>query len=110
VFTAGGMLIGSHAYGVLLNQLGVRATPYATEDIDIARREALTLEELPEGGFLDILKDSGIEFVEVPSLSRKKPSTSFKKRGRSTFHVDLLVPSASEEFTVVPVPELKTHA
>ena len=110
VFTAGGMLIGSHAYGVLLNRLGVRATPYATEDIDIARREALTLEKLPEGGFLDILKTSGIEFVEVPSLSRKKPSTSFKKRGRATFHVDLLVSSANEEYTVVPVPELKAHA
>jgi len=33
-------LVGSHAYGVLLNAIGVRAVPYATEDVDIlaARR------------------------------------------------------------------------
>src|SRR3989338_10427803 len=36
VFAAGGMLIGSHAYGVLLNRLRVRATPHATHDIEIA--------------------------------------------------------------------------
>lgn len=110
VFAAGGMLIGSHAYGVLLNRLGVRATPYATEDIDIARREALAFEKPPEQGLLEMLKDSGIPFVEVPSLNRKKPSTSFKQRGRSQFHVDLLVPSAKEDFPVVPVAELKAHA
>lgn len=110
VFAAGGMLIGSHAYGVLLNRLGIRAVPYATEDIDIARREALAFKKLPERGFLEMLKDSGISFVEVPSLNRKKPSTSFKQRGRSRFHVDLLVPSANEDFPVVAVPELKAHA
>lgn len=110
VFAAGGMLIGSHAYGVLLNRLGVRATPYATEDIDIARREALAFEKLPEQGLLEMLQDSGIPFVEVPPLNRKKPPTSFKQRGRSQFHVDLLVPSANEDFPIVPVSELKAHA
>ncbi|MBI5783128.1 MAG: hypothetical protein HZA69_05265 [Gammaproteobacteria bacterium] len=110
VFAAGGLLIGSHAYGVLLNRLGVRAAPYATEDIDIARGEALAFDKRPEAGLLGMLKDSGIAFVEVPSLNRKKPPTSFKQRGRSRFHVDLLVPSAGEDFSVVPVPELKAHA
>jgi hypothetical protein len=110
VFTAGGMLIGSHAYGVLLNRLGIRAAPYATEDIDIARREALAFDKLPEHGFLQMLTDSGIEFFEVPELDRKKPPTSFKQRGRSRFHVDLLVPSKDESFPVVAVPELKAHA
>ncbi len=110
VFAAGGLLIGSHAYGVLLNRLGVRAAPYATEDIDIARGEALAFDKRPEAGLLDMLQDSGIAFVEVPSLNRKKPPTSFKQRGRSRFHVDLLVPSAGEDFPVVPVPELKAYA
>ena len=110
VFAAGGILIGSHAYGGLLNRLGIRATPYATEDIDIARREALAFEKQPEQGLLEMLKDTGIPFVEVPSLNRKKPPTSFKQRGRSRFHVDLLVPSANEDFPVVPVPELQAHA
>lgn len=104
------MLIGSHAFGVLLNRLGVRAAAYSTEDIDIARREALAFASLPERGFLDMLRDSGIEFVEVPGLDKRMPATSFKQRGRSQFHVDLLVPSPNEEFPVLAVPELKAHA
>ncbi len=110
VFAAGGMLVGSHAYGVLLNRLGVRAVPYMTEDIDVARGAALQFETPPEESFLDMLQDSGVEFVAVPSLDRKKPSTSFKQRGRSPFHVDLLAPSGNETFAVVAVPELKAHA
>ena len=110
IFTAGGMLIGSHAYGVLLNHLGVRAAAYATEDIDIARRGSLAFKTLPEAGFLQMLQESGIEFVEVPQLDARQPATSFKQRGRSLFHVDLLVPSPDETFPIVPVPELKAHA
>ncbi|HEY0709179.1 MAG TPA: GSU2403 family nucleotidyltransferase fold protein [Polyangia bacterium] len=110
VFAAGGLLIGSHAYGILLNRLGIRAAAYATQDIDIARSEALAFPTLPEVGFLEMLSDSGIEFVGVPRVDRKSAPTSFKQRGRSQFHVDLLVPSPNEEFPVVPVPELKAHA
>jgi hypothetical protein len=57
-----------------------------------------------------MLRDSGIEFVAVPQIDRKLPATSFKQRGKTRFHVDLLVPSANEEFPVLPVPELKAHA
>src|SRR6202171_4596176 len=108
-FTAGGVLVGSHAFGALLNKLGVRAAPYATEDIDIARRELLALPKLARP-FIDVLKDSGIEFVAIPGLPSSKPGTSYKEKGRSRFHVDLLVPSSSNAFPVVPVPELKAHA
>jgi hypothetical protein len=41
LFRAGALLVGSHAYGALLNALGVRAALFATEDVDIVRREAL---------------------------------------------------------------------
>jgi hypothetical protein len=110
IFSAGGMLIGSHAYGVILNRLGVRAAAYATEDIDNARREALAFKKRPDASFLEMLRKSGVAFVEVPEFERGKASTSFKQRGRSRFHVDLLVPSPNETFPVVPVPELKAHA
>jgi hypothetical protein len=110
VFAAGGLLVGSHAYGVLLNKLGARAAAYATEDIDIARGEALAFETQPAQGFLEMLRESGIDFVEVPRLERGAPPTSFKQRGRSHFHVDLLVPSPAETFPVVAVPELMAHA
>lgn len=36
LFEAGAVLVGSHAYGALLNQLGARAAQYATQDVDIA--------------------------------------------------------------------------
>ncbi|RDE51382.1 MAG: hypothetical protein DVS81_06695 [Candidatus Accumulibacter meliphilus] len=110
VFQAGGVLIGSHAYSLLLNQLGAAGAPYATEDIDIARREKLAFPALPEASFLEMLQSTGIPFIEVPQLDARQPSTSFKERGRSRFHVDLLVPSAGEDFQVVAVPELPAHA
>jgi hypothetical protein len=110
LFQAGAILVGSHAFGVLLNQLGIRAAAYVTEDVDIARREALALPALPGKSFVDMLRDSGIPFVDVPQLDVRVPSTSFKQRGRSRFHVDLLVPSRDESFPVVEVPELQAHA
>ena len=41
VFSAGATLIGSHAFGVLINQMGIRAAAYATEDVDVARWKRL---------------------------------------------------------------------
>lgn len=108
VFAAGGMLVGSHAYGVLLNRLGVSAEPYATEDVDLARREALALDH--EVRLVDVLKKSGLELYEVPGLDHKRPATSFKEAGRSRFHLDLLVPSRDETYPVIAVPELGAHA
>lgn len=110
LFSAGATLIGSHAFGVLANQMGIRATAYLTEDVDVARREALALDQHPGRSFLDMLRDSGINFVEVPELDMKKPASSFKQMGVSRFHVDLLVPSDDTEIRVVAVPELKAHA
>lgn len=108
LFRAGAMLVGSHAYGALLNALGVRALPFATEDVDIARREALVIPGVP--GFLDMLRATGIEFFEIPSLDRRQRGTSFKERGSSNFRVDLLVPSADDDYPTIPVPELKAYA
>ncbi len=36
LFRCGAVLVGSHAYGALLNELGVRAAAFSTEDVDIA--------------------------------------------------------------------------
>jgi hypothetical protein len=108
VFRAGALLIGSHAYGALLNALGVRAVAYATEDVDIARREALALPDVPS--FLDMLRATGIDFYEVPSLDRRTPATSFAEPGGARLRVDLLVPSTNDDYPTIPVPELKAHA
>jgi hypothetical protein len=108
LFRAGALLIGSHAYGALLNALGVKAVAYTTEDVDIARREALALPEVPP--FIDMLRATGIDFFEVPRVDRKAPSTSFAEKGGSRLTVDLLVPSRDDDYPTVSVPELKAHA
>jgi len=53
LFRAGAFLVGSHAYGALLNDLGVRAAAFATEDVDIARGDRLAL-ALAEGGDVSV--------------------------------------------------------
>jgi hypothetical protein len=57
-----------------------------------------------------MLRATGIEFFEVPSLDCGQAGTSFKERSRSSFRVDLLVPSIGDNYLTVPVPELKAHA
>ncbi len=89
LFRAGAVLIGSHAFGTLLNGLGAKTVPYATEEADIARSEALALPELH--AFIDMLRETGIGFFEVPALNRRQHPTSFKEGGRSRLKVDLLL-------------------
>lgn len=110
LFAAGATLIGSHAFGVILNHMGIRAAAYATDDIDVARAESLAFERSPESSFLEILRESGINFIEVPQLDPRVPSSSFKQQGNSQFHVDLLVPSVDDDIHILAVPELKAHA
>ena len=108
LFRGGALLIGSHAYGALLNALGVKAVAYSTEGVDIARRETLALSEVP--AFIEMLRATGIEFFEVPRLDCRAPATSFAERGRSRLTVDLLVPSSGDDYPTIPVPELRAHA
>jgi hypothetical protein len=110
VFRTGAMLVGAHAYGALLNTLGVKPRRnYATEDIDIARYAPIQLAAIPEGGLLEILRGTGLPFVEVPQLDSRRPSTSYLQRG-TRLKVDLLVPSKDATYGSVRVPELRAHA
>jgi hypothetical protein len=110
VFHTGAMLVGAHAYGALLNVLGVKPRRnYATEDIDVARYARIELAAIPDGGVLEVLRRTGLPFVEVPALDSRRPSTSFLRRG-TKLTVDLLVPSKDATYKSVRVPELKAHA
>ncbi|HTP62385.1 MAG TPA: GSU2403 family nucleotidyltransferase fold protein [Burkholderiales bacterium] len=106
---AGLTLVGSHAYGALLNELGVIAPAYRTQDLDLARAQPLAI-ALPEGITLrQLLDETGLTFVPVPGMPSHRPSASFKLPGAETLVVDLLVPGNSVG-RVVPVKELGTHA
>ena len=110
VFEAGAVLIGTHAFEVIVNRLGIRVAVSATEDVDIARPGKLALKGTPEGGLLALLRESGIDFVGVPGFVHGAPPTSYKERGRSRFTFDLLVPTTGDEIETLPVPELNAHA
>ena len=106
----GALLVGTHAFGALLNELGVLGSPFPmTEDIDVARAHRIEVAALPKGGLLDVLRQTGLPFHEVPGLRRKEPATSYKARG-TKLKVDLLVPSDERPFQAIAVPELKAYA
>lgn len=108
IFRAGGLLVGSHAYGALLNDLGARTAGYATEDVDVARDRALRLPVART--FEEMLADSKLALHPVPQLDRKKPSTSFKPPGADRLRVDLLVPTDGNEVKVLAARELGAYA
>jgi hypothetical protein len=110
LFRAGAVLVGSHAFGALLNALGVAGAAFFTEDIDIARSGPLKLALPEETGFLELLRTSTVPLTPIPALDRKGPSTSYKPPGLDRLHVDLLVPADGFDVSTLHVPELKAHA
>ena len=109
LFANGAVLVGTHAYGVILSDLGVTTPFMMTEDLDVARAARIEIAALPKGGFLDLLKQSGLPFHEIPQLNPGKPTTSYKVRGQKLI-VDLLVPTNGEPYAPVELPELGAHA
>jgi hypothetical protein len=110
LFRAGAVLVGSHAYGALLNELAVRAAAFATEDVDVARDRPLDLALPDDVTFETILAESTVPLVPVPALDRKAPVTSYKVPGKDALRVDLLVPARGDEVTVRAVRELGANA
>lgn len=109
LFRAGALLIGSHAYGALLNDLGARAAATGTEDVDVARGRPLALADDAKS-FEEMLSDSRVPLQAVPQIDRKQPSTSFKPPGRDRLRVDLLMPASGREVKTLFAPELDAHA
>jgi hypothetical protein len=110
VFEAGGILVGTRAFEVIINRLGIRVAVFATEDVDVARLSKLALRKPPAGGILELLRESGIDFVDVPTFTHGAAASSFKERGHSRFTFVLLVPTSGKQIETLPVPELKAHA
>ena len=109
LFGAGLTLVGSHAYGALLNELGLVAPAYRTQDIDVARGAPLTLAHAGTLTLAQILEQTGMRFVPVPGLPSQRPSATFKLPGAEALAVDLLVPGARAG-AVLAVDELGAHA
>lgn len=94
VFLAGGVLVGSHAFGMYGNMLGVKWPSEATrtQDVDIAAAYRVLI-GMPDRqvNLRQALIESELGFIEVPALDRKAPSTRFRIKGKQ-LSVDVLTP------------------
>lgn len=109
LFGAGLVLVGSHAYGALLNELGISSAGYTTQDVDLARGARLEIATPHDTSLEEVLADTGLRFVQVPGMPSHKPSGSFKLPGAEALAVDLLAAGARTG-EIVEVPELGAHA
>ncbi len=112
VFKLGGVLVGTHAFVVLGNVLGVRWTGASarTEDVDVGaeHRMEVAVPEL-EADVPRALDALGMGFLPVPGFSPEEPSTSFKVRGRG-LRVDLVTPASRDQSAPVPIRRFKAAA
>jgi hypothetical protein len=106
---AGLTLVGSNAYGALLNELGIIAPGYKTQDIDVARAQPLAVAFPANFSLRELLNETGLSFVPLPGMPSHRPSASFKLPGAELLAVDLLVPGKNAG-DVIPVNELAAHA
>jgi hypothetical protein len=94
VFLAGGVIVGSHAFAICGNMLGIQwqSETTRTQDIDIASEPNFII-GLPDRkiNLQQAIIESELGFIEVPALSRKSPSTRFRIRGKQ-LSVDVLTP------------------
>jgi len=113
VFLAGGVLVGSHAFAVYGNMLGVEwdSETTRTQDVDIAvdRHLVIAVADKPVR-MRDALMKSDMGFIEVPALDRRAPSTRFRIKGRG-LSVDLLTPMIGRPSgTPIHLAALDTYA
>ncbi len=114
IFLRGGVLIGTHAFQIYGNLLGVRFEQrhLRTADIDIAHdlAVAFALRDEPEIDTARAIGDSALGFLPVPGLDPRVPSTSYKVRGRE-LRIDFLTPAKSAQATApVQIPGLGLSA
>jgi len=112
-FLVGGVLVGSHAFSIYGNMLGVNWPSKITQihDVDIApdNHIALGLRNEPVD-LKQALLDADMGFVEVPALDRKSPSTSFRIQGKQ-LSVDMLTPMTGKPVSKpVMITALNTYA
>jgi len=112
-FLVGGVLVGSHAFTVYGNMLGIQWPSKITQthDIDIAGDNHISLGLINKSiNLKQTLLDAEMGFVEVPALNRKAPSTSFRIQGKQ-LSVDVLTPMIGKPSSkAILISALNTYA
>jgi hypothetical protein len=112
VFRQGGVLVGTHAFVVLGNVLGVawEGGAIRTQDVDLAAAPRMSVAVTDEPADVpSALERLEMGFLPVPGLDRTSPSTAFKVRGQG-LRVDLLTPARGDATSPVTIPRLKAAA
>lgn len=114
LFRMGAVLVGTHAFTVLGNLLGVKWLHSAlhTQDVDIAGEPRLDIAfpQVKRADTPQILDQLEMGFLPVPGFNPGQPSTSFKVRGKS-LRVDFLTPArGSKDTGPVPIPRFGVAA
>jgi hypothetical protein len=93
VFVAGGVLVGSHAFALYGNMLGVQwvSETTRTQDVDIAADHVVIGVPDRKINLRQAIIESELGFIEIPALDRRSPSTKFRIRGKQ-LSVDILTP------------------
>ena len=107
LFSGGMVVVGSLAFMAMLNAFGAIAVSPRTQDVDLARRQALKL--AAPVSFLETLEGTRLKCFAVPGMPNQAPSTSVKRSGEEGLRVEVLTPGTALG-QAVPVPELKWHA
>lgn len=92
-FRVGGVLVGSHAFVVIGNSLGVRwrAAIARTQDVDIAHDRHLALGIAKDQPSADVRRALGDAVPRFSVLSPTLPATAFRVRG-TDIEVEILTP------------------
>lgn len=103
LFRRSGVLVGTRAFLAYGPHLGFRPTAAErTEDFDVALDLAIALPRAEPVDLQARLGEFSPPFLPVPELDPRRPSTSFKIRGRA-LRVDFLTPLVGRE-RETPVP------
>lgn len=110
VFRLGGVLVGTYAFVMLGNGLGVHwpAGTWNTQDVDVAGDLTVATPPL-EADVPKALDSLQMGFVPVPQLDPRHASTSFKVRGKQ-LRLDLITPGSDDQQAPVFIPRFKAAA
>ena len=110
VFRLGGVLVGSYAFALVGNALGVDwpQVAWRTQDVDVAGHLQIAAPSL-QADVPGALESLQMGFLPVPQLDPRHATTSFKVRGQQ-LRVDLLTPGREGQEAPVFIPRFQAAA
>jgi len=113
VFRHGSVLVGSHAFAAIGNNLGVSwHDGVATQDVDIARHIKLSKASAQHSSMPSIDVSKAMDqagFAAIPSLNHGQPATNF--RHENQMKIDILTPMLGKpDSTPCMLADMRVHA